>query len=391
MNTVYIVEAKRTAIGSFGGSLKDLSAVDLVVPVMQNVMENTKLGANDIDEVILGNVFKAGLKGNPARQATIRAGISEETPAMTIDKQCASGMRSITLGALEIASGEADLIVAGGTESMSNVPHLLLNSRWGQKMGDMKAVDALFHDGLNCAIEDYHMGVTAENLVRKYELTREEQDQFALESQEKAYKAIEEGRFEDEIVPLTIQKRREKIAFSTDEHPRSTSLEKLGKLPAAFEKNGSVTAGNASGLNDGAAVVLLASEQAVNKHNLKPLARIVNWASAAVDPSIMGIGPVPATEKALNKAKMHINELDLVELNEAFASQVLAVNKELDIDPSIINVNGGAIALGHPVGCSGARIVVSLLHELRKRQQSYGLASLCVGGGQGVSVIIEKL
>lgn len=391
MNEVYIVEAKRSAIGTFGGSLKGVSAVDIAVPVIQKVMENTNLAADDIDEVILGNVYSAAEKGNPARQATLKAGIAKETPAMTIDKQCASGMRAVTIGALQIASGEADLIVAGGMESMSNVPYLLLNSRWGQRMGDMKAVDGLTYGGLNCAIEGYHMGITAENLVRQYGLTREEQDEFALQSQEKAHKAIEEGRFKDEIVPITVKRKREEVVFDTDEHPRQTSLEKLAKLPAAFEKNGTVTAGNASGINDGAAVLILASEQAVKKHNLKPIAKMVSWASAAVDPSIMGIGPVPSTKKALNKAKMNINELDLVELNEAFAAQVLAVNKELEIDPSIINVNGGAVALGHPVGCSGARIIVTLLHELQKRQKTFGLASLCVGGGQGVSVIVESL
>jgi acetyl-CoA C-acetyltransferase len=391
MSDVYIVEAKRTAIGSFGGSLKGLSSVDLAVPVIQQVLADSNVPADQVDEVILGNVFKAGGKGNPARQAGIQAGIAKETPAMTIDKQCASGLRALTLGALEIGAGDADIVVAGGTESMSNVPYLLLNSRWGQKMGDMKAVDGLLYDGLHCAIEGYHMGVTAENLVEKYGISREEQDEFALRSQKKALKAIEENRFADEIVPLMIKQRREELEFKVDEFPKSTSKEQLAKLRPAFKKDGSVTAGNASGINDGAAITILASEQAVKEHNLKPIARIVSSASAAVDPSIMGIGPVPATQKALKKAGMDISRIELVELNEAFAAQVLTVNKELGIDEEKINVNGGAIALGHPVGCSGARIVVTLLHEMKKRQQTYGLASLCVGGGQGVSIIVESL
>ncbi|MRG87579.1 acetyl-CoA C-acyltransferase [Salinibacillus xinjiangensis] len=391
MSDVYIVEAKRTAIGSFGGSMKGLSSVDLAVPIIKNVLSKSNVPADQVDEVILGNVFKAGGKGNPARQAGIKAGLAKETPAMTIDKQCASGLRAITLGALEIGAGDADIVVAGGTESMSNVPHLLLNSRWGQKMGDMKTVDGLLYDGLHCAIEGYHMGVTAENLVEKYGISREEQDEFALRSQDKALKAIEENRFADEIVPLTIKRRREELEFKVDEFPKSTSKDKLAKLSPAFKKGGSVTAGNASGINDGAAITVLASEEAVKRHNLKPIGRIVSSASAAVDPSIMGIGPVPATQKALKKANMDISQMELVELNEAFAAQVLAVNKELGIDEEKINVNGGAIALGHPVGCSGARIVVTLLHEMKKRQQTYGLASLCVGGGQGVSIIVESL
>jgi acetyl-CoA C-acetyltransferase len=391
MNEVYIVEAKRTAIGSFGGSLKDLSAVELAVPVIKNVMENTGLEESQVDEVILGNVFKAGGKGNPARQATIHANLSVETPAMTIDKQCASGLRAITIGALEIEQGNSDIIIAGGTESMSNVPYLLLDSRWGKKMGDMKAVDGLLYDGLNCAIENYHMGVTAENIVEKYNISRREQDEYALKSQRKALAALESGKFMDEIVPLKIKSKKEEVMFEQDEYPRNTRLDKLSKLPAAFIRDGSVTAGNASGLNDGAAIVLLASKKAVAKHQLKPLGKIISFASAAVQPSVMGIGPVPATKKALAKAGMSIDKIDLAEINEAFAAQVLAVNKELGINESNINVNGGAIALGHPVGCSGARIVVTLLHELKRKNKSCGLATLCVGGGQGVSIIVESL
>lgn len=389
MDNVYIVSAKRTAIGTFGGALKDYQSADLAVPVIQDIVQSLELDITEIDEVILGNVFKAGGKGNPARQAAIKAGLSQETPAMTIDKQCASGLRAITIGAAEIVAGNLDFIIAGGTESMSNVPHLLLNGRWGKKLGDLMTVDGLLYDGLHCAIEGYHMGVTAENLARKYEITRNEQDEFALSSQEKAKKAIINERFKEEIVPLPLKRKGE--LFSTDEHPYSTSLEKLGQLSSVFEKNGTVTAGNASGLNDGAAVVALASEEAVQKYNLTPVGKLISMASAAVDPSIMGIGPVPATKKALKNVGMEIKDLDLVELNEAFAAQVLAVNKELGVPEEIINVNGGAIALGHPVGCSGARIVVSLLHELRKQKKQFGLASLCVGGGQGVSVVVEAM
>lgn len=389
MDNVYIVSAKRTAIGTFGGALKDYQSADLAVPVIQDIVQSLELDITEIDEVILGNVFKAGGKGNPARQAAIKAGLSQETPAMTIDKQCASGLRAITIGAAEIVAGNLDFIIAGGTESMSNVPHLLLNGRWGKKLGDLMTVDGLLYDGLHCAIEGYHMGVTAENLARKYEITRNEQDEFALSSQEKAKKAIINERFKEEIVPLPLKRKGE--LFSTDEHPYSTSLEKLGQLSSVFEKNGTVTAGNASGLNDGAAVVALASEEAVQKYNLTPVGKLISMASAAVDPSIMGIGPVPATKKALKSVGMEIKDLDLVELNEAFAAQVLAVNKELGVPEEIINVNGGAIALGHPVGCSGARIVVSLLHELRKQKKQFGLASLCVGGGQGVSVVVEAM
>ncbi|GAJ98139.1 acetyl-CoA C-acetyltransferase [Geomicrobium sp. JCM 19055] len=391
MNEVYLVEAKRTAIGTFIGSLKGLSTVDLAVPLVSEMMEKTKLPKDVIDEVIVGNVFKAGVKGNPARQIGIHAGLSEETPAMTIDKQCASGLRAITLGAMQIGAGESNLILAGGAESMTNVPRLLMGSREGQKVGDTKLVDSLTHDGLHCAIQNYHMGVTAENLVRQYNISREEQDEFAYQSQVKALKAIENERFKEEIVPLSVKSRRETITFDTDEGPRQTSVEKLGKLSSVFEKDGTVTAGNASGLNDGAAFTFLASKAAVDQYNLKPVAKIKSYASAAVDPSIMGIGPVPATKKALERAGMSLDDIDLFEFNEAFASQVIAVNRELNVDESKINVNGGAIALGHPVGCSGARIVVTLLHELQKQQKQHGLASLCVGGGQGVTIIVEAL
>src|SRR5699024_7038570 len=320
LEPVYIVEAKRTAIGSFGGSLKGVSAVDLATPVIKNMMETTGLQNDSIDEVMMGNVFKAGAKGNPARQVTIHSGLSDNTPALTIDKQCASGLRAITMGALEIGAGDADVIIAGGTESMSNVPYLLLDARWGKKMGDMKAVDALLYDGLHCAIENYHMGVTAENLVSDYDITREEQDTYALNRQKKALQAMETNRFKDEIVPLSIKQRKQEVEFSVDEYPTETTKEKHGSLPAAFKEDGSVTAGNSSGLKDGAATVVLASASAVEKYNLTPIGKVVSYASAAVPPSVMGIGPVPATKKALEKANLTIDDMDLVELNEAFAS-----------------------------------------------------------------------
>jgi acetyl-CoA C-acetyltransferase len=391
MQTVYLVEALRTPIGSFGGSLKDVGAVQLATTVVKEVWQRAGLSGECIDEVVLGNVLKSGLKGNPARQAAIYSGLPVSVPAITIDKQCASGLRAITLAYHQILAGDSNVVIAGGTESMSNVPHLVMNARWGQKMGDLRTVDALFHDGLHCAIEGYHMGITAENLVESYHISREEQDAFAKESQQKAIKAKEQGKFEKEIIPVAIKSKHGSTLFTEDENIKNTSLEKLLTLKPAFNENGTVTAGNASSLNDGAAAVIVASEQAVKEYNLKPLAKIRSVASAAVSPSIMGIGPVPATQKALTRANLTIQDIELAELNEAFAAQVLAVNKELGLPEEIINVNGGAIALGHPIGCSGARIVVTLVHELRRQKKQIGLASLCVGGGQGVSIIIEAV
>lgn len=391
MQNVYLVEALRTPIGSFGGSLKEVSAVKLGTDVVEEVWKRSGLAGECIDEVVLGNVLKAGLKGNPARQATVHSGLPVSVPAITIDKQCASGLRAITLAYHQILAGDSNVVIAGGTESMSNVPHLLLNARWGNKMGDLKTVDAMFHDGLHCAIEGYHMGITAENLADQYQISREEQDGFALESQIKALKAQEQGKFQNEIIPISIKNKKGTTFFTEDENIKNTSLEKLQNLRPAFKENGTVTAGNASGLNDGAAAVIVASEQAVKEFGLKPLARIRSVASAAVPPSIMGIGPVPATQKALDRANLSIQDIELAELNEAFAAQVLAVNKELGLPEEIINVNGGAIALGHPIGCSGARIVVTLVHELRRQKKQIGLASLCVGGGQGVSIIVEAV
>lgn len=387
METVYIVEAKRTAIGTFGQSLKNYSAVQLgefVVNELFHAYPNVK---DEVDEIIIGNVLKHGLKGNPARQIGIQTGLPISVSAMTIDMQCASGLTAMIQGANNIISGQSDVVVAGGIESMTNVPQLMLDGRWGKRLGNPKVVDALMHDGLVCAVEGYHMGITAENLVEKYGITREMQDEFAIESQKKALRAIEEGRFIEEIVPVPYQ--REDKYFSVDEHPRDTTVEKLSNLSAAFKKEGTVTAGNASGLNDGAAAMLLVSESALKRLNVKPLAKIVATATCGVQPSIMGIGPVPAIVKALDSSKTSIEDIDLFEINEAFAAQVLAVNMELNIPTEKLNVNGGAIALGHPVGASGARIIVTLLHELKKRGLKKGIGSLCVGGGQGAAAIIE--
>ncbi|MFF2876457.1 thiolase family protein [Gottfriedia sp. NPDC057991] len=391
MRTVYLVEAVRTPIGNFGGSLKDVGAVQLASAVIKEAWKRSNLPAECIDEVVLGNVFKAGLKGNPARQAAINAGLPVSLPAITIDKQCASGLRAVTLAYHQIVSGDSNIVIAGGTESMSNVPHLLFDSRWGKKMGNFNTIDALFHDGLHCAIEGYHMGITAENLVERYNISREEQDAFALESQKKALLARSLGKFQEEIVPIELKGKQGTSLFNEDEYIRDTTLQKLQNLKPAFKQNGTVTAGNSSGINDGAAALIVASEQAVREFNLKPLAKIRSVASAAVSPEIMGIGPVPATKKALINAGLTINDIDLAELNEAFAVQVLAVQRELGLSEEKINVNGGAIALGHPVGCSGARILVTLVHELRRQRKQIGLASLCVGGGQGVSIIIEAV
>lgn len=389
METVYIIQAKRTPIGTFGKALQSLSAVDLGELAINSLFnENTAL-KQEVTEIYIGNVFKSGIKGNPARQLAIRTDLPISTVAMTLDMQCASGMAAFIQGANRIQLGEADLVVVGGIESMTNVPHLMMDGRWGKRLGNPKVVDALMHDGLICAIEDYHMGITAENLVQKYGLTREAQDEYAMQSQQRALIAIQENRFTREIVPVAMKLRGKEVIFNQDEHPKETSLEHLAKLSPAFAEGGTVTAGNASGLNDGAAAILLASEQAVQRLGLKPLAKVVSTASHGVQPSIMGIGPVPAMLKALDKVDLTMDEMDLVEINEAFAAQVLAVNTELNIPNEKLNVNGGAIALGHPVGASGIRVIVTLLHELQRQSLSKGIASLCVGGGLGAATIIE--
>lgn len=387
MEKVYIVSALRTAVGRFGGSLKQFNSSDLGAEVIKATVNGLTVPLEKIDEVIIGNVYQAGGRANPARQAALKAGLPTSIPAMTINKQCASGMRSVSLAFQQIKAGEAKLIIAGGTESMSNVPYISLDSRWGKKLGAIQLEDSLFYDGLICSKENYHMGITAENIAEQYSISRKEQDKFALQSQIKAATAIQAGVFEKEIVPIVTKKQ----VFQMDEHPRSTTLEMLENLSVAFKDNGTVTAGSSSGLNDGASILLIASESMAKEYNLTPLAEIVSVASAGIDPSVMGIGPVPATKIALKKAKLTIDDIDLIELNEAFAAQAIAVIKDLKLNEEIVNVNGGAIALGHPVGSSGSRIIVSLVHELIRRGKEYGLATLCIGGGQGATVIVKNV
>lgn len=388
---VVIVSAVRTAIGSFNGSLKDISAPKLGAVAIKGALEKAGLKPEQIDEVILGNVLQAGLGQNPARQAALNAGLPVSVSAMTINKVCGSGLKAVHLATQAIIAGDAEVVVAGGIENMSQAPYILKNARNGFKMGDQKLIDTMTSDGLTCVFNDYHMGVTAENLCEKYELTREEQDEFAAASQEKAVNAIEAGRFKDEIVPVEIpQRKSDPIIFDTDEYPKKgTTAEKLAKLRPAFRKDGSVTAGNASGINDGAAILVVMSRKRADELGIKPLVTIKGNASAGVDPSIMGIGPVQAVKKALEKAAVSMEELELIEANEAFAAQSLAVDRELAFNKDILNVNGGAIALGHPIGASGARILVTLIHEMQKRQAKKGLATLCIGGGQGVATVVE--
>lgn len=388
-----IVSAVRTPIGNFNGSLKDVSAPKLGALVIQSALEKAGIQPEQVDEVIMGNVLQAGAGQNPARQAAIHAGIPQEVPSFTINKVCGSGLKTVHLAAQSIIAGDADIVVAGGMENMSQAPYLLDNARSGFRMGDQKAIDSMIRDGLWCAFNDYHMGITAENLCEKYELTREELDQFAALSQQKATAAIEAGRFEEEIVPVVIPQRKgDPVVFAKDEFPRAgTTAEALAKLRPAFKKDGIVTAANSSGINDGAAAVVVMSRQKADELGIEPLAVIRANASVGVDPSIMGIGPVPATKKALEKAGLSLEDMNLIEANEAFAAQSVAVGKELNINEEILNVNGGAIALGHPIGASGTRILVTLLHELKRRDERYGLAALCIGGGQGVATIVERV
>ncbi len=389
---VVIVSAVRTAIGSFQGRLSSVSATRLGAVVIEAALAKAGVDKRHVDEVVMGNVLQAGLGQNPTRQAAMLAGIGEEKPSMTINKVCGSGLKAVHLAYQAIVSGEADVVVAGGMENMSQASYLLEGARDGYRMGDQKVVDSMIRDGLWCAFNDYHMGITAENLCERYQISREEQDEFAAWSQQKANKAIQEGRFQDEIVPVTIpQKKGEAILFEHDEFPRaSATVDVLAKLRPAFKKDGSVTAGNASGINDGAAALVLMSYAKAEELGIKPLATIVANASAGVNPQVMGLGPVPATEKALKKAGLSLDQIDLIEANEAFAAQSIAIGKELGLDREKLNVNGGAIALGHPIGASGARVLVSLIHEMLKRSDSrYGLATLCIGGGQGISTIIK--
>jgi acetyl-CoA C-acetyltransferase len=392
MQEVVIVAATRTAIGSFQGALADVSAVDLGAAVIRQLLAQTGLDPALVDEVIFGQVLTAGAGQNPARQTAIKAGLPHAVPALTINKVCGSGLKALHLGAQAIRCGDAEVIIAGGQENMSLSNYVMPGARTGLRMGHAKVIDTMISDGLWDAFNDYHMGITAENLVDKYGISREAQDAFAAASQQKAVAAIEAGRFVDEITPILIPSRKgEPVAFATDEQPRaSTTAESLGKLKPAFKKDGSVTAGNASSLNDGAAAILLRSASKAKALGLPVLARIAAYASAGVDPAIMGIGPVSATQRCLAKAGWSIEQLDLIEANEAFAAQALAVGQELQWDASKVNVNGGAIALGHPIGASGCRILVSLLHEMLKRDAKKGLATLCIGGGQGVALALER-
>ncbi|MCP2020687.1 acetyl-CoA C-acetyltransferase [Pseudomonas laurylsulfatiphila] len=392
MQEVVIVAATRTAIGSFQGSLANVSAVDLGAAVIRQLLAQTGLDPAEVDEVIMGQVLTAGAGQNPARQAAIKAGLPFAVPAMTLNKVCGSGLKALHLGAQAIRCGDAEVIIAGGQENMSLANYVMPGARTGLRMGHAQIVDTMISDGLWDAFNDYHMGITAENLAEKYSLTREQQDEFAAASQQKAVAAIEAGRFVDEITPILIPQRKgDPLSFATDEQPRAgTTAESLGKLKAAFKKDGSVTAGNASSLNDGAAAVILMSAEKAKALGLPVLAKIAAYANAGVDPAIMGIGPVSATRRCLDKAGWNIDQLDLIEANEAFAAQSLAVAKDLEWDLDKVNVNGGAIALGHPIGASGCRVLVTLLHEMLKRDAKKGLATLCIGGGQGVALALER-
>lgn len=392
MQEVVIVAATRTAIGSFQGALANVSAVDLGAAVIRQLLEQTGLDPALVDEVIFGQVLTAGAGQNPARQTAIKAGLPHAVPALTLNKVCGSGLKALHLGAQAIRCGDAEVIIAGGQENMSLSNYVMPGARTGLRMGHAKVIDTMISDGLWDAFNDYHMGITAENLVDKYSISREAQDAFAAASQQKAVAAIEAGRFVAEITPILIPSRKgEPVSFATDEQPRAgTTAESLAKLKPAFKKDGSVTAGNASSLNDGAAAVLLMSAAKAKALGLPVLAKIAAYANAGVDPAIMGIGPVSATQRCLAKAGWQLSELDLIEANEAFAAQALAVGKELDWDASKVNVNGGAIALGHPIGASGCRVLVSLLHEMLKRDAKKGLATLCIGGGQGVALALER-
>lgn len=392
MCAVVIASAVRTAVGSFGGSLKDVSAVRLGTVVVKEALERAGIKGEQVDEVILGQVLQGGQGQNSARQVAIGAGIPNQVPALTVNKVCGSGLRTVSLAVQTILAGDNSIVVAGGMENMSQAPYLSDSARWGRRMGDAQMVDMMLKDGLTDAFHDYHMGITAENVAEQWGISREDQDRLAAISQQRAEKALAENRFGDEIVPVTIPQRKgDPIIFDKDEFPRpGTTEEKLGKLKPAFKKNGSVTAGNASGINDGAAALVIMEEETAKKFGIKPLARIVSYASAGVDPQVMGIGPIAASQRALAKAGLTIDELDLIEANEAFAAQAAAVAKELKFDMSKVNVNGGAIALGHPIGASGARILISLLYEMKRRDAKLGLATLCIGGGQGTALVISR-
>jgi len=392
MKEVVIVSAVRTAIGSFGGSLKNVDAVTLGQTAVEGALNKINLEKDMVDEMFFGCVLQAGQGQGVARQVALKSGLNVATPATTINMICGSGLKTVSLGVQSILAGDNEVVVVGGTENMSQAPYLLQGARWGQKMGDGKLYDTMVNDGLWDAFADYHMGITAENIVDKYDFNRDQQDQLALASQNRAEKAQAEGRFKDEIVPVMIpQRRKDPIVFDQDEYIRKgATIEALNKLRPAFKKEGSVTAGNASGINDGAAALVIMSKEKAEALNLTPMATIVSYASAGVEPSVMGTGPIPATKKALKKADLKMADIDLIEANEAFAAQALSVITDLELDTDKVNVNGGAIALGHPIGASGARILVTLLHEMQKRESNYGLATLCIGGGMGEAVIVKR-
>ncbi len=393
MKNCVIVSAARTAIGSFNGALATTGAVELGSTVIRAALERAHLDPQRVDEVIMGNVLQSGLGQNPARQALLKSGLSDTVCGFTVNKVCGSGLKSVALAALAIKAGQAQAIVAGGMENMSLAPYLLdAKARWGYRLGDGQLSDVILRDGLICAEHGYHMGITAENVAKEYGISREMQDELALQSQRKAVAAIESGAFEAEIVPVSVSSRKKTIIFERDEFPKADSTaEGLAALRPAFDKAGTVTAGNASGINDGAAALVIMEESAALEAGLKPLARIKAWASGGVAPAMMGMGPVPATLKALQLSGLQLSDIDLIEANEAFAAQFLAVGKTLGFDPQKVNVNGGAIALGHPIGASGARILVTLLHALQVREQTLGLAMLCIGGGQGIAMIVERM
>jgi len=392
LHEVYIVSAARTAIGKFGGSLASLTAADMGVVAAKAAMERAGVHSDQVEETIFGNARQAGGGPNPARQISVRSGVPQEVPAYTVNKACASGLKTIALGFQEIATGNLDCVLAGGTESMSRLPYYLDGARWGYRLGNQELVDGMYRDGFLCPLAKMVMGETAELLAGQHKITRDEQDQFALCSQTRAAAAISNGRFNDEIAPVTLENKKGPQAFDRDEHPfLGATLEKMAKLPPVFSKTGTITAGNSSGITDAAAAVVLASQAFVSKNNLKPLARILAVTSAGVDPKLMGIGPVPAIRKMEQKHGLRLADFDLIELNEAFAAQVLACDRELHFDRAKLNVNGGAIALGHPIGCTGSRITVTLLHEMLKRKAKRGAATLCVSGGMGMALALENV
>jgi len=386
-----ILSAVRTAIGKYGGSLRDFTASDLGVAAAQAALERAGIAPSEVEETIFGHARQAGNGPNPARQISVRAGVPVTVPAYTVNKACASGMKAIVLGFQEIALGNADVVLVGGTEAMSRVPYFLDGARWGTRLGHQSLVDGMYQDGILCPLAKMIMGETAEVLAEQYQITREEQDAYALCSQQRARRATESNRFMDETLPVSVKEKKGERLFQTDEHPRfDATPDALAKLPPVYSKAGTITAGNSSGITDGAAALVLVSEERAKRSAVKPLARIVDYATAGVDPRVMGIGPVPAVQKLLKKTDRRLDDFDLVELNEAFAAQVLACDRELHFDRDRLNVNGGAIALGHPIGCTGARIIVTLLHEMLKRQARRGLATLCVSGGMGMALELEK-